>query len=335
MDVVSRVVVVILCAIFLLLSPDFSASQVLLGSQGRFYPVMSESRNFERVPRYNWFIGLRKYFSSFTSYQFPNPFPPNQDPLSRLEFPIDQWFVGIETTYKAPHWSLGCKGWVNLSRESPLKMQDSDWDDENRPFQKTIFSESNCRLNRGIMIDLNVALLNPLSPRSDLKPIVGYRYQHFFFTTHDGQQVDGSGAQMELKGDGIDFKQTFFHAYVGAVLDTDLRLGAVSRALGRLRLIVQADYAVIDAINEDLHLLRQGERITTENTFGHCWHVGLTGGFLLSESIRINIEGDFKRTITHGNHELSNRMFDIFLSFDGSRVWSDQLYVAAMAEFPF
>jgi len=48
----------------------------------------------------NLMVGLRKYFNSFTSWQFPN-FQGPQDPLSRLEYPWDQTFLAIRgtTTY--------------------------------------------------------------------------------------------------------------------------------------------------------------------------------------------------------------------------------------------
>ena len=45
----------------------------------------------------NLMVGLRKYFNSFTSWQFPN-FQGPQDPLSRLEYPWDQTFLAIRGT---------------------------------------------------------------------------------------------------------------------------------------------------------------------------------------------------------------------------------------------
>ena len=70
-------------------------------------------------------LGIQKFINSFTSYQFPNPFPPEQDPLSRLEFPLDQWFLGIFSGFSAQSWVLSGELWVNLNRESRKHMQDS------------------------------------------------------------------------------------------------------------------------------------------------------------------------------------------------------------------
>ena len=72
-------------------------------------------------------MGVRKLINSFTSYQFPNPYPPNQDPLSRLEFPLDQWFVGMRGLYSRKWAALLAEAWTNVSQESALQMQDSDW----------------------------------------------------------------------------------------------------------------------------------------------------------------------------------------------------------------
>ncbi len=120
--------------------------------------VVSDLVSEVRAPDWRYSIGVKKFFNSFTSYQFPNPFPPNQDPLSRLEFPIDQWFFGGDYEYLSRFWSARFESWVNINKESRSRMQDSDWDHEDLPFQKTIFSESNCRLNSGWLLDLRILL---------------------------------------------------------------------------------------------------------------------------------------------------------------------------------
>ncbi len=66
-------------------------------------------------------FGMKKFFNSYTSYQFPNPFPPYQDPLSRLEFPLDQWFAGIKSEYSGGWWALMGEAWTNVSRQSVQK----------------------------------------------------------------------------------------------------------------------------------------------------------------------------------------------------------------------
>jgi hypothetical protein len=280
-------------------------------------------------------MGVKKFFNSFTSYQFPNPFPPQQDPLSRLEFPIDQWFVGLFSGYSTPSWRLLGQLWTNVNRESALRMQDSDWDDESHPFQKTIFSESNSRLNRSYIVDVGVSVATPMSVLADIRPVFGCRYQYFNFTTHDGEQISLGGEAQELPGDGIDFRQTFYHWYLGASLNTGINLAGMVQVPRPIVLDVQFDYALVTAKNEDLHLLRSGDRVTIENTRGHCWHLAVGLSILYSNTFRARVEADFKRVVTDGAHRLTNPLFDLDFSFDGSKVWSDQAAISALGEMAF
>ncbi|MBM3301034.1 MAG: omptin family outer membrane protease [Deltaproteobacteria bacterium] len=275
-------------------------------------------------------LGIKKFVNSFTSYQFPNPFPPEQDPLSRLEFPIDQWFVGVSSGYATRYCSFRSQFWTNVNREGRLKMQDSDWDDESRPFQKTIFSESNCRLNRGLLADIGASAATPLSGTVNMEPVFGFRYQYFFFTTHDGFQDVLGGSTVDLTGDGIDFRQTFYHWYLGARYGTGFSPASALGLRWPATVEVQLDYGLVNAKNEDLHLLRAGERVTEERTRGHCWHVSINLDISVSDSFRAGIEADFKRLMTGGSHRLTNPLFSIDFSFSGSKVWSDQASISAV-----
>ena len=274
-------------------------------------------------------VGIVKFFNSFTSYQFPNPFPPGQNPLSRLEFPVDQWFTGGTVVYAAPTWTVQGEAWTNLSREGDRKMQDSDWDDDDNVSQKTIFSESKCRLNKGTLIDVGCSIATPLEQALFVRPIIGYRYQYFYFTTHDGFQSSLDGSSFALPGDGIDFKQRFDHYYFGAICSTNLRLPVFSDIFPRANMELKFDYAVVRAKNEDLHLLRQGNHVTADTTKGHCWHLAAGLDFFAADYLRARVYGDFKRVLTDGSHNLSNGLFALDFSWDGSHVWSDQTSILA------
>lgn len=295
----------------------------------------SATSPLQRVPGFFQSLNLTKYLNSFTSYQFPNPLPPGQDPLSRLEFPIDQWFLGWSGGYEAVSWSLDCQALLNISRDSPRKMQDSDWDDEVRPSQKTIFSESGCRLDSGWVVDVQLTLGRYGSGLFKVRPVVGYRRQYFHFTTYDGYQKDANGQVMDLPGDGIEFEQIFSYSYAGGCMELRVPLGFMVEEAPPIPVRLQIDYAAVKAVNEDLHLLRQGDRVTTENTRGHCWHVALSSGVRVRNVLKAQIEADFKRIITHGSHRLTNPLFGIDFSFDGSRVWSDQVSVSILGEIAF
>ena len=309
-----RVVVVSVLLYFCLLGTQCS------GQEGPGYPIN---------PGFSRSGGIIKFINSFTSYQFPNPFPPNQQPLSRLEFPLDQWFVGGTVLYTAPSWTFHSEGWINLNRESSLKMHDSDWDDDIEVSQKTIFSESKCRLNRGILMDVGFSLTTPLEQYTFLRPIIGYRYQYFFFTTHDGFQTSLDGDAFELSGDGIDFKQSFEHLYFGAAWTTNFELPVISEFLPNARLEFKFDYALVRAKNEDLHLLRVGNHVTADTTRGHCWHLAAGFEFLARDFLRAKVYADFKRILTDGSHRITNGLFALDFSWNGSHVWSDQASITA------
>ncbi len=332
-----KVVPAVCAAVWLLTSPVTVNAQQIAGSA--LFPGFSgpsEETGMETGRYYS--VGFKKFFSSFTSYQFPNPFPPGGDPLSRLEFPIDQCFVGLRSGYRTATWSTESQAWINASRESRLPMQDSDWDDESLPSQKTIFSQSRCRLNRGILLDMAVRMVIPVQLISNLgkvKGVVGCRYESFYFTTHDGNQTIFGEESSPLTGDGIDFTQVFYHYYAGFNAKASFDPTRFLSQLPRVILEVQVDYGLVTGKNEDLHLLREGNRLTTQNTRGHCWHGCASIEFLALTDIRTLVQVDFKRSLTNGSHRLLNGLFDIDFSFDGSRVWSDQASVSVTGELRF
>jgi len=76
-----------------------------------------------------WSVVLqtRYFFQSHTSYEFGNPLPPNQSPLSRLEFPLNSWWAGASARREFSRFSVGLEAFRNLSRETGGVMADSDW----------------------------------------------------------------------------------------------------------------------------------------------------------------------------------------------------------------
>lgn len=280
-------------------------------------------------------VGIRKYLNSFTSYQFPNPYPPNQDPLSRLEFPIDQWFAAVKTGYVASAWSAEIRGFVNVTGVSRAMMQDSDWTDNDNPSQKTVFSESHCKMNRGFVVDVKVEAAWRLNPESRLRPVAGWRIQRFSFTTFDGVQFETGEQPLDMPGEGIDFKQTFYHYYAGAVYRSSLDAGRYASFLPSVNLSCALDYGLVTAGNEDLHLLRSGYRVTRERTRGHVWHGALKMAFLYTPSILIEVEGEFMRIVSHGSHLLTNPVQFLDISWDGTKVWSDQASISLSGQIAF
>jgi outer membrane protease len=321
-------------ALCLLVAPA-SAQVFPFAAQEGVAPLSGYPSAFLSGIHYSYGIGLRKYINSFTSYQFPNPFPPGQDPLSRLEFPLTQWLGTFEAVIEADHWSLTLEGAVNLSRESDRAMQDSDWDDPADPDQKTIFSESRCRLDRAVSIDARLSVGALRVAGFSFRPVGGYRFQRFRFLTYDGTQADLFGGVTDLPGDGILFKQQYSQWYVGAAASFRIMSPTIAGLGSDVTVTVFADYGYVRAINEDNHLLRIGDRTTMDDTDGTCRHVRVKAGARLADNLFASVDFDFQRIVSHGSHRLSNNLFDLDFSFSGAKVWSDQASVGATAEVRF
>jgi outer membrane protease len=254
-----------------------------------------------------------------------------------LEFPLDSWWGGLEGRANYPRFSLGLEALTNLSSEADGRMSDSDWDDERNPGFRTIYSESYCRIEPSYMIkadaDLRVSDWLGLPSNMDLRPVIGFRWQHFRLVTHDGVQYQQGDPPQPLPGDGIQFTQTYRQYFIGLKSDLDLT-GYVP--LPRFNLLIQLDWAYVQGENEDLHLLRFGRRFTIENTRGQAWHglLGLKAG--LSEKLTLGLELDYLWLSTTGSHRLLNEPLDIDFTFHhGVKVWSRQTSLSLMLEYVF
>jgi Omptin family len=276
---------------------------------------------------------------SHTSYEFGNPFPPYQSPLSRLTFPLDAWWAGAEVRFSFPRFSLGVEGLTNLSKDAGGLMEDSDWDDEAQPRLKTIYSESQCRLDQSYLvntdIDLKVSDWLGLPTWFDLRPVTGFRWQIFNLVTHDGTQYDlvGGDPPLPLPGDGIRFSQTYRQYFLG--LRSNLDLGKLVR-LNHLTMLLQLDWAYAEGQNQDHHLLRKGERFTYEDTTGQAWHgaVGLQADLL--KHLSLVLKADFLRIMTTGSHRLVNAPLDLDATWSyGVKVWSDQNRLSLVLQYNF
>lgn len=314
-----------------LLISAFAASAATLQTQ-------SEST----LPR-PWSVALqtRYFFHSHTSYEFGNPFPPNQSPLSRLEFPLNSWWAGGSARREFSRLSLGMEIWRNLSPEPYSVMADSDWDDGERPHVRTIYSESSCRMDPSYMVhgDLDVKIADWLGLPGwlDIRPAMGLRWQRFSLVTQNGMQytlTENNKVQaIALPGDGIRFEQTYWQFFLGFKAAFDL---GQPFHLSRLHLLTAVDWAYVDAKNEDWHLLRAGKRMTYEHTRGNAWRAGMDLKIGLTQNWNATVGAQYLYIRTTGNHQLVNECFGTNFSFDyGVNVWSRQISVTAGLEYLF
>jgi|WetSurMetagenome_2_1015567.scaffolds.fasta_scaffold00788_3 outer membrane protease len=284
-------------------------------------------------------VKVERLVNSHTSYEFGNPGPPYQVPLSRLEFPLDSWWGGLELRFCASRFSVGGEALTNILGDTAGRMKDSDWDDDSNPKVMSVYSESMNRMRRSYRTsfdaDLEIADWIGLPKWISLRPVAGFRYQSFHLVAHDGvQQVlnDGSPPQ-SLPGDAIRFKQQYWQYFGGIRSQAD-----VGRYVGLsdLKLSLQFDWAYVDGNNEDLHLLREGRRFTYEITSGYAWHgsVGLKKNLI--KNLYLGLEVDYLKIVTKGNHRWVNEPFNMDeKSFHGVKVWSEQTGIGLTLEYRF
>lgn len=292
-----------------------------------------------------WSVELyvKRYFVSHTSYEFGNPYPPFQEPLSRLEFPMNTWWAGGEFRIRFSRFSAGAEVSATVPMESDLSFKDSDWSDTEYFWIKDIYSQAQCRLQPSYMarvdVDLKIGDWLKMPVWFDLRPVAGVRWQYLDFLVHNGVQTypaPWSNAPPEpLPGNIIHFKQTYWHYFLGikAVYDMEKHI-----RFPRLKVIGQLDGAYVDGNNSDEHLLRGdgGSRMTYERTIGGALHASLGIKVGLTENISAGFEIDYLRIHSTGSHQWQHDVYGIDQSWDnGVKVWSDQAGMMMNVEYRF
>ena len=142
----------------------------------------------------NWEFDLsvQRYMMSHTSYEFGNPEEPRQNPLSRLEFPLNTWWMNLGLRRTCPRWSLGVKAGMSVATNIVGKMQDSDWEDAGNTAMKTTYSESYCRALENYMfrgdVDVNISDWLRLPPSLEIRPLFAFQYQRHDLMAYNGMQ---------------------------------------------------------------------------------------------------------------------------------------------------
>jgi len=291
----------------------------------------------------DWSVDLvsKRYTGSHTSYEFGNPEPPMQAPLSRLEFPMNAWFGGVAVAGRLDRFSVSGEVLRNISSSSTDVFRDSDWTGEKSPPSvKDVYSESSMRIEPSYMarldVDMRVGDLAGLPEWLDVRPVIGVRWQDLNFVTHDGVQSypasPGSAVDV-LSGDGIRFNQTYWQYFLGARMAYDVGRHV---DLPGLKLSGQLDWAYVTGENRDHHLLRPGRRITYEDTRGSAWHaiVGLAAP--LAKDVNLGLSFEYLRIESTGTHRWTDSLANGDLSWDnGVKVWSEQKSVNLNLQYVF
>jgi hypothetical protein len=221
-----------------------------------------------------------------------------------------------------------------------LKAQDSDWVYFADPGQKSIFSQGKA-MPRGWTFDGSLSY--PVPGMFFVRGVGGYRAQQWKFTYTDFTQFRAFNAfgpvvvpPIFIPGAAIEFSEYYDMWYGGGILTIDFNLGGLSPRLASLQLLFkgQGDYAYVLGKNFDFHILRKpAPRYTQERTSGGAWHVNLTVGCRVNNRLALTVEGDLIGIQTGGNHNLTEPGID--LTWEGSKVWSEQKYVTATGILTF
>ena len=271
---------------------------------------------------------VRSVHSSYTSYEFgmPESEPVSWAPLSKLEFPLNSTWHGLQIMRKTANTNLRFEWLTPIGNGINGEMHDYDWMMPGADF--TDLGITRQRWNDGQMLDFNLQyrLLDHLF----ILPVEfwlsgGFRWQRFDITAYDAVQVKEGNVwppnPWTYDGDVITFNQQYSTEYIGGEFRTTL---AWIPALP-LQLRLMGDYGAAQGYNCDHHLLREGDRYTMESTTGDSLHYALSAELSLSRTITLGAQYDQLFIRTQGEHRWYNEPYGTDERWrNGVRVQSDQ-----------
>lgn len=330
------------------------------------YPLPPDATDIEKpkergklsIPK-NWEFDLaaRRYLISHNSYEYGSHVPPYTNPLSRLEFPMNTWWLDFTIRRTCPRWSVGSDLAFSISRYSDGVMKDTDWESEGNQNLLAIYSEGDLRVDKGFKcrsdIDVNVSDWLNLPKWLEIRPLFAFQYQRVDTMTYGGTQWwyrdvdldDENGTDDEedhdmratpsntLSGDCIRFKQDWYLYQIGVRAVCDL---PKPTKYMELKLHGEADWGPAYGYNEDFHLQRRGNLISHIASRGNSLYFLVGMDMEISKTIKIGTDIDYTWIRTSGvirdeNHPLNSD----YTSSYGVNVWSDQLSLMMHISYEF
>lgn len=322
------------------------------------YPIQSAEdrenkagyKNRLNVPK-NWQFdfGMQRFIMSHTSYQFGNPDAPLQKPISRLEFPLNTWWLDFRLRRTCPRWSIGGRAGLSVARNIDGRMEDSDWENPDDTTMLTTYSKSATRAEQNYLfrgdVDVNISDWLGLPSSFEIRPLFAFEFQRFKLMAHDGTQwsvgnyddghggdLDGAMNAQSLPGNAIHFRQDYYMYLVGLRGSYEILKAGKYIAL---KTHGEADWGPVLGFNEDHHLLRSGQRFTYENTMGSALYFSAGLDMVIAKDITAGIIMDYLCIRTRGIHKMSNVGTVDQTWPDGVKVWSDQTSLIAHIAYAF
>lgn len=316
------------------------------------YPPDNKPINQYQPKNWEFDFGLQRFIMSHTSYEFGNPDEPKQDHISRLEFPLNTWWLDFNLRRTCPRWSIGGRAGFSVSRNADGPMMDSDWENPENLGMLTTYSESACRAEGNFHfrgdIDVNISDWLRLPPGWQIRPLFAFQYQHFKVAAHDGTQwsvgnyddedasgfgLDGETTATALKDDSIRFRQNYYIYQIGlrAVYD-GIKIGKYVV----IKLHGEADWGPVIGYNEDHHLQRSGYRFTYEKTSGNSLYFITGMDMVIAKTFTAGIKMDYMWIRTTGVHRMSDSFNKTDQTWsDHVNVWSDQMSLIGHVSYAF
>jgi hypothetical protein len=255
---------------------------------------------------------VRSMFCSRTTYEFgtsPQDPPPQYAPLSRLNWPLDSTWHGLQVGLEKPSFRAHFEWMAPMVQTMYGDMADYDWSGPDR--DPASLSVSPQRWNDAQTLELEGAV--KLTERFfclpiELWPVLGFRFQRFSMTAYDGLQVINDGTMPGLPPvgyrwteDTISFNQQYYMGYVGGQLCTTLKFARFNP----ITLTFQGDWAATSGYNVDHHISGyepDTHRYTKESTHGGAMHLALIAEVRISRCFNVGLQADHTEIRTTGTH---------------------------------
>ena len=321
------------------------------------YPLSTDQTNVSpgqksklNIPK-NWIFdfGLQRFLMSHTSYEFGGLYEPFQKPLSRLEFPINTWWLDFRLRRTCPRWSIGVRGGLSVAKNTDGRMKDSDWESPEDTGMKTTYSESACRLENSYLfrgdVDVNISDWLGLPPSFEIRPLFAFEFQRLNFMAHDGVMWDigsynnsdaeevlvGISSAAALPGDFIHFRQDYYMYQIGlrGVYD-GFKIGKYIN----IKATGEADWGPVLGYNEDHHLLNglSGRIKSSGNSL--YFSTGLEMVFAKTITAGVSMDYLYIRTTGVERQQLLPKGVAVTWP-DGVKAWSDQTSLIAHVSYSF
>lgn len=206
---------------------------------------------------------------------------------SLLEFPLDIKLVTITYQQRFNNdYELGLNYKTNLTEEAGT-MKDSDWIYN----QKIFYSESKADLNSNFY-DLHLAKIKNLD-KFRLKSILGYKYNYFDYTIHDGTQWNYLyNSTSSLDGEVLDYQVTYHIPYIGFDISTENKK--------QIMWNINVNFSpFLSANDRDDHILRS--KLSKAETEGTGIFINYNLIYILRKNINLKGNISYSNINTSGN----------------------------------